>query len=338
MPIKKILLIRFSSIGDIILTTPLIGSLKNYFKDNYQIDYLTKDRYAELLQGQTAIKEVFRLVPGFHNLLKMLSLIRNRKYTIVIDLHRSLRSRFLFFFCPATIKIKCAKSYLGKYILLFLKMSPLGSPHHQTHRYYNTLQKHNLNLIPQSPKLYPSPQNFERTKQWLRAMTQPIITLSPSAKWQTKRWPDFYFSTLAQKIVELFHAHIFLIGGVEDQTLCHKIQQGAGKYVTNLAGQLSLLESVALLSYSRLLISNDSAAVHMAESIPIPVILILGPTVKEFGFFPLHPRSIILEETLPCRPCSSHGGNHCPIGTHDCMLRLTPERVLRSMQTLLTQN
>jgi heptosyltransferase-2 len=116
-----------------------------------------------------------------------------------------------------------------------------------------------------------------------------------------------------------------------------RIASSVSPHIPNASGVISILETEALLRSCRLLITNDTAALHLAEAVSTPVVAIFGPTVREFGYFPRLPRSIMLETDLPCRPCSRNGAKPCPLGTKECLTAITPDMVLDAVRRMLAE-
>jgi heptosyltransferase-2 len=131
--------------------------------------------------------------------------------------------------------------------------------------------------------------------------------------------------------------NVLLVGSREDEELCREIcAMTQTNKVVNAAGKLSLLQSAELIRHCRVLISNDSAPMHLAVAVGTPVVAIFGATVPEFGFAPRGPHDIVIEtKGLKCRPCSIHGGKKCPIKTFECMMAITPEIVVKKAKSLI---
>jgi heptosyltransferase-2 len=162
------------------------------------------------------------------------------------------------------------------------------------------------------------------------------VALAPGSIWATKRWPAAHFVGLAKLLVDAGWA-LALIGGTQDRSLCDQISDAVGgKHALNAAGALNLLQSAELIRRSDALVSNDSAPMHLASAMRVPVVALFGPTIPGFGFAPLGPRDIVVERrSLSCRPCSIHGGTKCPIGTFECMIAISPGEVFRAVESLL---
>ena len=164
-----------------------------------------------------------------------------------------------------------------------------------------------------------------------------LIAIAPGTIWNTKRWLKEQFAALARMLYQKGYA-IVLIGGPEDLVLCGQIQELAGDAkIVNASGRLPLLQSAELLRRCRLLVSNDSAPMHLGVAMRTPVVAIFGATVPAFGFAPYGAHDVIVETLgLPCRPCSIHGGEKCPIKTFVCMNNITAERVCEEAMKILT--
>ncbi len=186
-------------------------------------------------------------------------------------------------------------------------------------------------------EVFPSAADFSKAKKLTENnRTNKKIAIAPASVWATKKWPHSYFIELLKK-GESFS--FYLIGGKEDKTLCDSIiKQSGHQNITNCAGELSILESCALIKEMDLLVCNDSAPLHMANAVNTPVFALFGPTVKDFGCYPYREADKILEIELDCRPCSKHGSNKCPKGHHKCMIDLRPESVIKQIEDFFSVN
>ena len=168
---------------------------------------------------------------------------------------------------------------------------------------------------------------------------RPMVALAPGSVWFTKRWPEEHFLAVARALLH-DGVPVVLVGGADDAALCARIAEGCGEgaAILNAAGRLSLLQSAELLRRCALLVSNDSAPMHLAGAVGTPVFALFGATVPSFGFAPLGPRDRVFElQGLACRPCGIHGGQECPIGTFVCMRDLTPASLLAPIGEFLSQ-
>jgi heptosyltransferase-2 len=162
-----------------------------------------------------------------------------------------------------------------------------------------------------------------------------FCALAPGSVWATKRWPAERFAELARRLIAETGAQIYLLGGQSDAELCTRLASAIGEACLNTAGKLTLRQSAALLDRCQILVSNDSAPTHLGVATHCKVVTIFGPTVPAFGFAPFGDGHVVIEKSLHCRPCSSHGGKRCPIGTHACMLEISVEEVFSRVMALL---
>jgi heptosyltransferase-2 len=167
-----------------------------------------------------------------------------------------------------------------------------------------------------------------------------IIGFCPSAKHATKCWPQERFKELGIRLSKDYNAKILLFGGSQDKEKCSSIahainSSGKEGSATDLSGELSLLESAIAMEACTLIVTNDSGLMHIATAMKKKVVAVFGPTVREFGFFPVGNEQIVLErKDLYCRPCSHIGGKTCPEGHFRCMKEISIEEVAEAVQHL----
>jgi heptosyltransferase-2 len=162
-----------------------------------------------------------------------------------------------------------------------------------------------------------------------------LVAIAPGSVWNTKRWPKEHFITLAKMLMD-DGISIILIGGRDDLALCSEIRNALGGNAVNAAGMLTLLQSSELIQRCVVLVSNDSAPVHLAAGVRTPVVAIFGATAPHFGFAPRGANDLVVEiDGLSCRPCAIHGGKRCPIKTFVCMNDLKPELVFTKVKMVI---
>lgn len=188
---------------------------------------------------------------------------------------------------------------------------------------------------PLRPSLFPSAADTSEVSALLRAAGaitgEPLIALAPGSVWATKRWPSY--DALARALVaRMPYARVVVLGAAGDAPLASAIstavQQRGGPPIIDATGKLSLLGSAALLSRCVVLVTNDSAPLHLASAMNTPTVALFGPTVPALGFGPLSDRHVVMgRDELTCRPCSAHGGQACPLGHWKCMRDVQPSVV-----------
>ncbi len=307
--IKKILIIRLSSFGDIILSFPLIKILKEKFPDA-GIDYLTKKKYQEIVSLNPAIDNV--LVYGSKLSLSRKE-IRENNYDLIIDIHKNFKSIFLSFKNAKLVR-RYRKENFKKFLLVKFKVNLFKEIIPVYKKYLQTAGDF-LNSYDNS--FSTSILNFDKTRKF----TEEYIVISPASGHFTKTYPAVKFVEYINSLNEGSDLKVILIGedSIRDMAICEYIQENA-KDVLNLCGKLNIKELAAILYNSEYVICNDSAILHFAEALGKRVISIFGSTVKEFGFFPQLEGSEIFEiNTLKCRPCTHIGRESCPLKHFKCM-------------------
>jgi heptosyltransferase II len=339
---KRILVIQTAFIGDAILTLPLIQVLKLNYPQSF-IDVIVVPRTAEIFAHHPAISNIIQYDKrgndkGLKGLWRLRTKLGVQNYDLVIVPHRSLRSAFLAWLLRPTTSIGFDKS-AGRW--LFKELVRYNSSDHEIDRNLSLLSPLKLPAFATvMPRLYPSNQDVQIVDSILNNhglnRYKNILAIAPGTIWTTKRWPANSFAAVCGQLASENIA-VVLIGGKEDDVLCKEIMEIAQtKNVFSVAGKLSLLQSAELIHRCKVLISNDSAPMHLAVAVSTPVVAIFGATVPEFGFSPRGPRDVVIETTgLQCRPCSIHGGNKCPIKTFECMLSITPEVVVSKIKLFL---
>ena len=326
-PPKSVLIIQTAFIGDVILATALIEKLHQKFPAT-EIDFVVRRGNEELLQGHPLLREVlvFDKRKKFRNLISLIRKIRTRQYELVINVQRFATTGIMTVLSGGKMTIGFSKNPLS---FLFSKsVAHTMEGQHEVDRNARLLAFH-VGLEHGRPKLYPSPEQFAKVFPF---KTQPYLTVSPASVWFTKQLP-------AEKWIELLSAvqettKVFLLGASSDKVLCETIMNGTSrKNITVLAGELTLLESAALMAGARMNYVNDSAPMHLASAMNAPVTAVFCSTVTSFGFGPLSDKSFVVEtrEKLDCRPCGLHGHRACPEGHFKCAMTIRKEQLLGEM-------
>lgn len=321
--LKKILVIRLSSIGDIILTTPVLSALKKAYPEA-SIDYLVMKSFKEAISGNKAVDNVILFEKEQHKgilgIYRFSQQLKENQYDLVIDLHSKLRSRLITLFLGnRTLRYK--KRSLLKSILVPLRMIRYQVDDTIVRNYFKPLDKIKVYYTSETLTFDVDPEDLEKVTAYKDA-----VVMAPGAANMTKQWPVEYYAALGNLLQE----RIVLIGGHEDDEKCNAIQAAIGNRCTNLAGKLSLKQSGALISLAKYMVTNDSGPFHMARGIPKKVFVIFGPT--DPGMFTYDENSILIYAAVPCSPCSLHGDRQCPQGHFDCMKLLTPQKVHRIIE------
>ncbi len=337
MKFRKILIIRLSSIGDIVLATPLVRVLRKKFQDS-QIDFIVKKEFSALLRYNPYITNLIELdtSKGFKELLRLKRKILAEKYDLIIDIHNNLRSIFLRTFSGAKV-LKVNKRVFKRFLLVKFKINLYKNAIPVAERYIETVTRFSIKNDNQGLDIFVPAEIIGVAKDKINFSSENFyIAIAPSAKHETKRWPVERFAKLADELIEKFNAKIILLGGAEDIEICSKLKSMTQGEIINLCGKTTLLESAGVLSLCKLLVTNDSGLMHIASALKIKVVAIFGSTVKEFGFFPYGTKSIVVEKPISCRPCSHIGRSKCPKGHFNCMLSIQVDDVFKACEKIIS--
>jgi ADP-heptose:LPS heptosyltransferase len=308
----KFLVIRFSSIGDIVLTSPVVRCLKNQVT-NAEIHFVTKKAFRQIVENNPNISKVISFEKEIDEVTDML---KKEQYDLVIDLHKNLRS--------ARLKRKLGrpsaafpKLNFKKFLLTFFKIDRLPDVH-VVDRYFKAVEKLGVKndqqglsyFIPEQDEV--EPRNF--------GIVEPYVVYAIGAQFATKRMPAGKISELLKKI----NATVVLLGGEVDFDEAEQIAKSRAGII-NLCGRLSLNQSASLVRQAGKIITHDTGLMHIASSFGKPIVSIWGNTVPAFGMYPYMPQkktgySIHEVKGLSCRPCSKIGYQKCPKGHFKCML------------------
>lgn len=335
---KKILIIRLSSIGDVLLTTPLIRFLRREFQ-NAQIDFLVKSQYQELLVHNPHLDKIYTYdqKTGFKGLRQLKKELQKQGYDQIIDLHRNLRSFYLRSLYKGAKVVKFQKMALRRFLLVHFKLNLYRNITPVSQRYLNSLDSKDDRL---GLELFIPLDVRGRIHRRLgtRGLDPNglVIGFAPGAGFWTKRWPSEAFAHLGDLLSQNLDAQILLFGDQGDKKVCQRITELMHKQPIDLSGELSLLETAAAMERCSLVVTNDTGLMHIAAALKKKVVAIFGPTTEELGFFPYGTDYVVIQRELPCRPCSFHGSNRCKKGHFKCMRDISPEEVFQAVRGLLT--
>lgn len=331
----RVLVIRFSSMGDIILTAPVIQALYHTYPD-ITIDYLVHERFSPLVHHfDPPPHEIISFPPtiGPSRLTAFARKLAREGYDLVIDLHDSLRSKILRrYFHSAELRIY-RKPRLRRWLLFYLHLNRF-EPDFSVVGEYLRYAGLSAPETERRPRLAVQADTATDTcKRY--SLNEDYLACIPGATWPRKSW-------LAERYIELFsrqlgggHTQVVLLGGPHD-TICDQIAAAiSGDTVVNLKGKTSLEEALAVLSRSRLVIGSDTGLVHAGEALGIPAVMILGPTSRETGALSHYNRSRVHEVALWCRPCSQNGRRRCYRREQFCLTGITVGQVAESVTSLL---
>jgi heptosyltransferase-2 len=325
----KFLIVRFSSIGDIVLTTPVIRCLRKKYPDAI-IHYLTKKKFAGIVESNPYLDKVFLLEDNLNSTIKELE---NEDYDHIIDLHRNLR----------TLRMKNAmreipfhsfnKLNIKKWIYTNFKIN-LMPEKHIVDRYMATVE--NLGVLNDGLGLdYFIPKD-EMIKEGDLPFShlQGYIAIAIGAAHNTKKLPV----TKLKELVEKIQFPIILLGGKEDFLNGEKIAEPDNVKIYNACGKFSLNESADIIRNAKLVISHDTGLMHIAAAFKKNILSVWGNTVPSFGMVPYQTKYEVFQvNKLWCRPCSKTGYNKCPLGHFKCMNNQSMDAIVESARINLEE-
>lgn len=306
----KILIIRFSSIGDIIYTTPVIRCVKQQLK-GVEIHYLTRDKFSFLVDNNPYIDRLILLKPSLSETIEDL---QKEKYDYIIDLHNSLRSTLV----KLRLNVRSftfKKDRIKKFLAIRYKIN-LVKPVHLVDRYLETVKT--LGVInDHKPIDYFLKHEYDIAKLLPEGHRERYIAFIIGATHYTKRMPN-------EKIIELcnkINMPVVLLGGTDVEQNALIIEQSGNRHIYNACGKLTFDESVFLVKNAFKVVGFDTGLTHVAEAFNKPIISIWGSTIPELlGVQPYQVDEVyIAGVNLSCRPCTKFGKEECPLGHFKCM-------------------
>jgi heptosyltransferase-2 len=339
---ENVLVVQTSFLGDTVLTLPLLTEIKRRYPAG-KLTLLCAPVAAELLSSHEVIDEVMvddkrRQDAGILGLWRKAKLLQQKKFTLAISPHKSLRSALLLFLARIPRRVGFRQS---KGAFLFHRLADRDPLRHDVERNLSILQA--LSIPTETCRRdidLPVPEaSREQSRHLLEAagvdLNKTVIGINAGSVWPTKRWAPDLFAQMIRKLKQAVNCDIVLFGGPEDHETVGTIQALCGTEVVNLCGKTALRDLPATVSACDLFITNDSGPMHIAVACGVPVVAIFCATTPSLGFYPYTSTAVVVQKDLPCRPCNSHGGRRCPLGTEDCIKLIRPEDVLQAAKQML---
>jgi ADP-heptose:LPS heptosyltransferase len=321
--LPKILLIRFSSIGDIVLTTPVVRCLKEQV-DNCEVHYLTKEQFLPILAHNPYIKKIHTIKKEVEEVIDAL---RAEKFDCVIDLHRNLRT--------AKVKMKLhvpSRSFnklnIEKWLAVNLKWNRLPDVH-IVDRYLETVRSLGVTNDGKGLDYFLSTGDEVSSGELPPTHQDGYIAFAIGAQHATKRLPTEKISS----ICGLLNRPVILLGGKEDNVRAEEIKDAVGKNIFNACGKFTLSGSASLVKNAKLVITHDTGLMHIAAAFKKKIYSVWGNTIPAFGMYPYLPgegSKIFEVKDLYCRPCSKLGYDKCPQGHFKCMKEIEVDQIIQT--------
>ncbi len=339
---QKILVVQTSFLGDAVLTTPLLSELRRLFPQATTA-VLCTPQARHLFEGNPDIDELLTddkkgAGRGARGAWRAARDLRRRGFTIAVSPHKSLRSALLLYLARIPLRIGFRQS-AGWF--LYHRRVDRDPARHDVERNLSLLEGLGARANGRAGRLRVETapgvaESVERLFDSLAVRRDGLIVgVNPGSVWPTKRWTAEGYAEVLVRLKEKYRCQILIFGGPDDERIVAKIQDLSGNVGISLAGKVDLQQLACALDWCDLFITNDSGPMHVAVARGIPVVAIFCATTPSLGFYPYTSRAVVVEKAMPCRPCSSHGGRRCPLGTEDCMRLIHAEDVLRGAERLL---
>ena len=325
----KILVVRFSSIGDIVLTSSVVRAVKQQLP-NVELHFLTKEQFSGIVSDNPHVDRVFTMKKSIDEVVDAL---KKENYDWVIDLHNNIRTTSL----KRKLGVKSTtfnKLNIRKFFLVKFKINRMPKVH-VVERYFDavkTLGVKNDNL----PGDYFIPEkDIVDTLSELAMNPKEYISLAIGAQFKTKQMPV----NLLVEIADAATKPVVIVGGMMDKNVALEVlSKTTNKHVVNTCGDYNLNQSASIVSQSYKLVTNDTGMMHIAACFDVPIVSVWGNTTPNLGMYPYYPNkpelfSIHQVENLGCRPCSKIGFQECPKKHFKCMSEQNSAEIIEDVNS-----
>ena len=339
---EKILVVQTSFLGDAVLTTPLLSEIRRRFP-KAKLAVLCTPQAKNLFEGNPDVDELLTddkrgVERGLAGMWRKAKDLKSRGFTIAISPHKSLRSALLIYLAGIPLRVGFRQS-AGWF--LYHRRVPRDPACHDVERNLSLLRPFGVDPSTCRRDLRVEVDSRSRAdvEHIFRSLGVTrdglIVGVHPGSVWPTKRWTAEGYAELMIHLKEKYRCRILIFGAPEDHPIVNKIQELAGNIGISLAGKINLPQLACALERCDIFITNDSGPMHVAVARGVPVVAVFCATTPSLGFYPYSSKAVVIEKDLPCRPCSSHGGRRCPLGTEDCMRLIKADDVLQGVELLL---
>lgn len=341
--VKKILIVRFSSLGDIVMTEPIVRYIQKEYP-NAKIDYLTKKAFKPLVECFANINEIYL----WDDKLNLLKALRNNNYDLLIDLHDKLNS----FIVKRIVHAKQTCTYQKKHFLrkLIIKKLTPDQINSTLNLYFSVFKNLNKGIYSSlslekciASEAFPrlnvkdidQKERVELFNNFQINNGKTLIGIFPGASYFTKQYPINYWIEFINMIPETWNCQFILLGSYDEKYLAVKIKNACDIKPVDLCGYFNIDKLISFISSLNGVLSNDSGPMHLAAALSKPQIAIFGATHPKLGFKPLNNKAVILHYDIKCQPCSLHGSAYCPKKHFKCMKSIKPGQLFQEFKTML---
>lgn len=331
---RKILIFRQSSLGDVVLTFPVLACLVETYS-GCRIDYVTKAPFAELVQSHPAVGTVYAFNDN-HDFYRLTWILKRQRYDLLVDLQSNIRSRLLGILASPAKLVRYPKRRAAREMVVRRSQQKLNVDH-TVSAYFSALRKIGVAKNP-APSFLTLPQEAQEFADDFLGKhdmcSKTLIAICPGARHYEKRWPHANFRNVALSLLERKDIGVVLITSAVDDI---PVRMGIDSPSLIELKDEAIINVAALLSRCRIAISNDSGLMHLANAVGVPVLAIFGPTNPRLGFAPILPGSQVICDDVFCSPCSVHGEKPCRQPRKYCFENITSRRVTVQLMAMLGQ-
>lgn len=327
---SKILIIRFSSIGDIVLTTAVIRCLKKQLDGEVELHFVTKNNYFTLLSENPYLDKIYSIEKSVGEVIEEL---KAEEYNYVIDLHKNSLSREIVRKLNV-LSFNFNKLNIRKWFKVNFKWDVMPDVHIVT-RYLKSTEAFGVKYDGNGLDFF-LPTNISSKVKLPDRFKHGYVVMVIGANHFTKQIPEIKLSSIIKNTSENF----ILVGGKSESSVGERLETCAKERVWNTAGKMSLHQSAYIIQQAKVVITPDTGMMHIAAAFQKKIISIWGNTIPEFGMYPLlksgnESRSIIIEnKLLSCRPCSKIGYKKCPKKHFNCMMKIDVNDIVSALNEL----
>ncbi len=316
-------------LGDVILSIPLFKALRLKFPD-CKIALLCRKGFGEIFEKGNIVDFVIEVNKEDRQSMKSaFETTRLKNWDLIISPHRSFRTALWTWRLASKFSVGYSDFWNS-----FAFTIRIPRPHdlHDVLRQISLLEGLDIKVsdlptdVLKLDLQLPFSGEFSDLKN--------AVALAPGSQWNTKRWTTKGYLEVAEDFLAT-GKKVVLFGSNNEKILCEELQNALSGKAINLCGATTVFQLAQALKQCAILVCNDSGTMHLATAVGVPVVSIFGPTVRSQGYIPWSKKSKIVEVTLPCRPCGAHGHQSCPIGTHDCMKKVSSQMVLEAASGFL---
>ncbi|MBL4593204.1 MAG: glycosyltransferase family 9 protein [Flavobacteriales bacterium] len=326
----KILIIRFSSIGDIVLTSPVVRCLKEQVEGDVEIHYITKKIYKSVIEHNPHISKIHTIEKSTNEIVDEL---QKEQFDYIVDLHKNLRSK-------RVIKsLKCIsftfdKVNYQKWLLTTFKINKLPNIH-IVDRYMKAVKVLGIENDNKGLEYFIADNEKVDFSELPLTHQKGYIAFAIGAQHATKRLPTNKIISICKKM----NQPVVLLGGKEDGGIANEIQAAVGEMIYNACGKYSINQSASLVQQSKSLITHDTGLMHIGVALGVNIVSVWGNTIPAFGMYPYYSKNpekyvIVENNNLKCRPCSKLGYDKCPKGHFKCMEEIDEAEILKALPVI----